>query len=1229
MKKFVSILFLIFAINSSLNAELKFTFPKGGEKLIAHSDTLISWEKNKMGDTLFLEYSLDNGNTWKLLTKSATENIYLWKNIPNAKNAKPLMRAISRSEIYLKEDEPYVEWSKTYIDSALTCIYDMQHCPDGGYITVGIIENINSNMGDTIKYSNKFSKGDKDIWIMKIDSIGNKIFSKSYGGTEEEWPRFIKQTSDSCFIIGGLAMSKDFDFESTSKISTRFIIKIDKKGDVIFKKSYGDYSLRVEFLDIVETQDGGFILISDTNYKYPGSIPWSDHVWILKIDKYGNYEWSKTYGGRDGCSEPRSIKLTKDGGLIITGVTEALAGDVSTSKGEDDVFILKLDKNCNLEWSKSYGGSGDQFPVIIEENEDGYTVLAKTNSIDGDVIGLKGDSIDMWILKIDKKGKILYSKTYGGSGNDYPAFIEANEDGYTVLVNTNSIDGDITNNHGLDDAWFIRLYSNGLIKYQSCYGGSNNDGLNRCFPTSDKGFILAGGTESIDGDIRDKKIKSICNGWILKRSVKYQDIDTVTVPFSIIYPLMTSHDIDMGEAYVKTYKDSIITNFIENIGECKFRVDSIYISGVDKNAFSLIDGFPKYTIPPQESHFAKFRFTPHRVGIHNAEIVIITQTDTLIQKITGIGLKKYPEISASIAPFQTIICENSTATELKISNIGGDTLKISEINLLGTNYSDFSINATLPINIEQDSTKTLTISFIPKTIGIKTAEVEIKSNALADPIIKIPISARKDSIALVPDVQTINLGKLFPSQTKDTAFTIENKGTIETAGHCDLSSNLSSNNSTFSIDENGNKTFNFTFSGIATAGTISEKIIVWDDVCKYSREVQIIGEVVSPSLSGFSAVQCVGYENEYKLKVHNPSSNRLNITDIEFDNNNNLFEIKDNLPIIIEPYTFDKEIKVAFKNENVSKISSTITCKTDNKFVPILIDTVFAETVQYSRNTTSLINGEEHFQNNPFPISYDTASTYGKNKFTYSIQANKTVTEMSELSNQSNLEIIINYNTNVLGVDYDKATNRPKVRLGAELGSNYIIKSNQERKIDDYNAEILILIENTGKPINKKEAFELISLDFGAYLSNHGLSDSLNDEKSRTAIISHSIKNEDECLSYETSSVACLAIEKQCQDDVWQIKIPNDTNSKFYLKRVIPNPIGTNGATLEYGIGFDCKVTITIYDISGNIIFIPIDENQIAGSHKRMISTKELSSGVYYLEMKAGPFKESKKVVVE
>lgn len=1230
MKKLM-IFGILFCLSTAISfAQLKLTSPNGGDKFVVGSDTLITWEGISPSDSVQIDYSLDGGKNWLLFSKKTIGLNYLWKNIPNKVGVGYLLRLIHKGETITKLDEPYIEWQKTYGGTDSDHLISIKELEEGGYIAVG---NSWSKDGDLDS-----NKGNLDLWLLKVDKLGNKVFSKTYGGSKEEMATFVLETKDSGFLVGGRTMSEDFGnvtiqeqnghYGGTSQI----LIKLDSEGNLMWRKNYGNDRIG-SFNSALETNDGSYIVIGDTCYQnsYDGSSPNENHLWILKIDVDGNYQWSLTNDNSNG-NIAESIENTIDGGYIISYYSRN-SRNINTA--DHGIYVIKLDKNGTLEWQNNYISNSAEFSGHIKQTKDGdYYLLSSSSANEYNSSFYKGGPYDVILIKLNGKGDVLWSKNYGGSGWDVSSSLNSSADSFIgnnliFCASSNSNDGDLNNNKGNEDGWFVKLDYEGRILYQGNYGGSNRDYFYSTQQTFDSGYVICGRTGSNDGDVTENKGGD--DGWIIKLGVKYQTIDTATTTFSIVAPQPAALDVDMGKVYVGEWRDSTVAEFVYNIGSYKFRVDSVYIRGGDKSAFSLIGGFPKYNVEPDSGREAMFKFTPSRVGMHYAEIVIITQAKILVQKIIGEGLQKKARIQAELEPFANLICENSTTSTLKIKSTGNDNLIVKELNITGKDKADFALNQTLPFTLKPDSSKIITIGFKSKVPGIKTAALEIKSNSETNPVLTIPLIARKDSIALVPNPALIDLGVLFPNQTKDTSYIISNLGTIKTDGKVTFTGNIACANPTFTIDSGATHQFDFTFTGLPTDGNINEKITVWDEVCKYYRDVLITGKVVSPNLQGFSAVQCKSYENEYKLSLNNPTSNKLNITSIVFDTNPNLFQIDPSLafPIVIAPLTDNYEVKVKYKDNTAQKFKTAVNFITDNKFIPVLTDTIFAETVDYIRTTSGLIDGEIHDISNPFEVSYAQNSENGKDKFTYSIKVNENADEMDYLTELSNLEVIINYNSNVIGADFDSQTGKLQVRLGTDLQNDYSIQSTKETKIDELNSQIVVGLENTGKPITKKDAYELLEIDFSAFLGKENLSNEQNSPKSRNAIISHIINSSDECISYETAENAYLDIEKLCVDDFRSIKIPSDTTAKFYLGKVIPNPIGTDGATIEYGLGFECEVIITIYDISGAVVLVPIDETQKAGTHKLGISRKSLSAGAYFIEMKAGQFKATKKVIVE
>ena len=190
-----------------------------------------------------------------------------------------------------------------------------------------------------------------------------------------------------------------------------------------------------------------------------------------------NIYWARAYGKNSTNNNiGYDIKPTKDGGFIITGLTWAYAS------GGCDLWILKLSTKGEIEWQKTYGGSGydGYWRVDIHQTDDeGYIVAADTTSF-GSMQG------KIWILKLSPSGDIRWQKIYGGFQNDYPGDIQITDDGGFIVVGTA---------YGPDrnyDMWVLKLTHDGEIEWQKLFGDSNWQEGNSIQQTSDGGFIVSG-----------------------------------------------------------------------------------------------------------------------------------------------------------------------------------------------------------------------------------------------------------------------------------------------------------------------------------------------------------------------------------------------------------------------------------------------------------------------------------------------------------------------------------------------------------------------------------------------------------------------------------------------------------------------------------------------------------------------------------------------------------------
>ncbi|MFT3796674.1 T9SS type A sorting domain-containing protein [Flavobacterium sp.] len=220
-------------------------------------------------------------------------------------------------------------------------------------------------------------------------------------------------------------------------------------------------------------------------------------------------EWQKSFGGSD-YEYGYKIRQAADGGYIMIGSTVSTDGDVSFHHGGTDCWVVKLDYSGALEWEKTYGGSGYDLILSIEQTSDGGYILAGfTNSTDGDITTVNKGSYDLWVVKIDGLGTIQWQNTYGGSSADQAESISPTDDGgYIIAGTTYSNNGDVSGNHGATDAWILKLNSTGAIAWQRTLGGGGNDNGYRIKPTADGGYIYTGISSNNGNDYFIVKLNS-------------------------------------------------------------------------------------------------------------------------------------------------------------------------------------------------------------------------------------------------------------------------------------------------------------------------------------------------------------------------------------------------------------------------------------------------------------------------------------------------------------------------------------------------------------------------------------------------------------------------------------------------------------------------------------------------------------------------------------------------
>jgi PKD repeat protein len=425
-------------------------------------------------------------------------------------------------------DAPSVVWQKCLGGSSLDVTGAIHQTADGGYVVAGVT---NSTGGGIPERHSEY-----DVWVMRLDATGGPVWQRCLGGSQDDVPTAVQQTTDGGYVVAGQTRSNDGDVSGNHGSEDAWVVKLDATGDLLWQRclggSYYDVALAVQ-----QTVDGGYVVAGGT-CSNDGDVTGnhgSEDAWVVKLDATGAVVWQRCLGGTVG-DWARAVRQTSDGGYIVAGCTYSTDGDLAGLTGYPglcDFWVVKLDATGELLWQRTPGASYGADAYAVQQTPDGeYIVAGWTVSTDGNVTGHHG-SEDYWVVKLNATGELLWQTCLGGSDDDEARAISLTSDGGYILVGqTSSNDGDVTGNHGRTDIWMVKLNGAGDLLWQKCLGGSNDEGAGGVQQTADGGYIVAGYTESTDGDVTGY-LGGLADGWIVKSSAVSQVPGGTGVPADI------------------------------------------------------------------------------------------------------------------------------------------------------------------------------------------------------------------------------------------------------------------------------------------------------------------------------------------------------------------------------------------------------------------------------------------------------------------------------------------------------------------------------------------------------------------------------------------------------------------------------------------------------------------------------------------------------------------------
>ncbi len=297
--------------------------------------------------------------------------------------------------------------------------------------------------------------------------INSDVYEKTYGGYNSEIGVVIDKTEDGGFIIGGSTAS----FSSSQDM---YVIKLDSLASIQWSKVYNSPGSIDRIHGIKQNSDGGYYI---SGY-IEGGFGFLDEI-MMKIDPYGNIIWAKNFGGIE-ADELRQLKVTPNGGMITAGY------NASFGVGAKEVQAIKLSSDGNIEWAKTYGTFYEDFNSSIIISSDGNYVLSGAVDITG------GYGIRPTLIKLDTLGNVIWAKYYSGFYEDWGRDVIQTPDGGFLLVG-------ITTSFGIgfsNDVYLIKTDSLGNVLWAKAYGGPAEDIAYGATLTSDGKYVIAGYTNS-------------------------------------------------------------------------------------------------------------------------------------------------------------------------------------------------------------------------------------------------------------------------------------------------------------------------------------------------------------------------------------------------------------------------------------------------------------------------------------------------------------------------------------------------------------------------------------------------------------------------------------------------------------------------------------------------------------------------------------------------------------
>ena len=398
--------------------------------------------------------------------------------------------------------QPTNSWQKTFGGDQSDDAFSVKQTSDGGFILVG----------DTQSFGVILT----NVYIIKTDSSGNKIWEKNYGGIDHDHGESVIETTEGNYLVAG------YTYNTPNFYPQIYVLNLNENGDTIWTKMYGGPQSEYGS-EIIQTLEGGFVIVGESDSYGAGKYD----IFLVKINGQGDTLWTKTYGSTED-DYGSSAQQTIDGGFIIAGGTDKY--------GSRDIYLIKTNTDGDSVWTKIFITSIWDIATSVRQTTDGGYIISGYSYNTG--------NSDAILIKTDENGDTIWTKTYGGSDDDRAFCVQEIIDGGYIFTGVTTLSGS-------HDVSLIKTDNLGNQIWLNTFGGAENDVGYSLDITADSMFIIVGRTESFGAGGFDVYL------------IKADDTPPVS-EINVIYP-------NGGEIWIQGLTEEIIWSS-QNISDVKIEL---------------------------------------------------------------------------------------------------------------------------------------------------------------------------------------------------------------------------------------------------------------------------------------------------------------------------------------------------------------------------------------------------------------------------------------------------------------------------------------------------------------------------------------------------------------------------------------------------------------------------------------------------------------------------------